>query len=302
MKVVIAGGSGALGRRIGTDLSAVGHEIVVLTRSRRDNVPFRQVTWDGCTVGSWSEELEGAVLINLAGELVDRRPTPANIELLVRSRVEPTRALVLASQRCTQPIPVWLQGSTTAIYGDSGDAAVTEDSPIPSGPPQMPGVARPWEEAAAEANATRQVILRTSLVFDTNTPLLDRLSRIVRLGLGGRISTGRQWVSWIYVVDFLSALRFLMDNEISGVVNVTSPMPVVNETLMAELRRHLNRPWSPPAPAAIVRLGAFIMRSDPALALTGRRCAPARLLDAGFEFEYPELGAALDDLLGVSKR
>ena len=298
-RILIAGGSGALGRRIATELARDGHEIAILTRSLREGMGFRQVVWDGRTVGEWAAEMEGAVVVNLAGELVDRRPTAANLELLTRSRVDPTRALVEASHRCARAPSLWLQGSTTAIYGDAGDAVVTEESPIPEGPPQMPGVARPWEEAAVGANAERQVILRMSLVFDTDTPLLDRLSRIVKFGLGGRISSGRQWVSWIHVRDMLRTVRFVMERDLRGAINVTSPVPVQNETLMRELRRHLHRPWSPPVPAPIVRLGALIMGSDPALALTGRRCIPARLQEAGFEFGFPELGPALNDLLGA---
>ena len=302
MKVVIAGGSGTLGRRIATDLAGAGHEVVILTRSPRADMSFRQATWDGRSVGSWADELDGSIVVNLAGELVDRRPTRANIDLLTRSRVEPTLALVEASHRCAEPPSVWLQGSTTAIYGDAGEAVITESSAIPEGPPQMPGVARPWEEAAAEVRADRKVILRTSLVLDTDTPILDRLSKVVRWGLGGKISKGTQGVSWIHVRDFLSALGFLLQSDLSGTVNVTSPEPVRNEELMSELRRHLNRPWSPPAPAPLVRVGALMMGSDPALALTGRRCIPARLTEAGFEFEFSKLGAALDDLLGTLAR
>lgn len=298
MKIVIAGGTGTLGRRIATNLAHDGHDVVILTRSPRPEISFRQVAWDGRTPGDWAAELEGAVVVNLAGELVDRRPTAANIELLRRSRVEPTRALAQASQDCATPVRLWLQGSTTAIYGDGGDAVIREDAPIPSGPPQMPGVAQPWEKEATHARAERQVFFRMSLVLDTDTPVLDRLSRIVKLGLGGRISTGRQWVSWIHVHDMLRALRFVLETDVDGVVNVTSPQPVQNATLMAELRRHLHRPWSPPVPSPLVRLGAWVMRSDPALALTGRRCVPARLLGQGFEFDYPVLADALDDLLG----
>ncbi len=297
MKIVIAGGTGALGRRIAADLADRGDEVVVLTRSPRKDIPFRQVTWDGRSVGAWGQELEDAVLVNLAGELVDRRPTAANIEVLKRSRVEPTRALVEASHGCRRPPVLWLQASTTAIYGDAGDLEVTEGSAIPPGPPQMPGIAVPWETAAKDANAKRQIFFRMSLVLGTGMPVLDRLSTIVRFGLGGRISSGRQWVSWIHQDDMLRAVRFALDNEIEGVLNVTSPQPVRNEMLMAELRRHLNRPWSPPVPAPIVRVGAWLMGSDPALALTGRRCFPAKLLDLGFIFGFAELGAALDDLL-----
>jgi uncharacterized protein len=302
VKVVIAGGTGALGRRIAADWAVRGNEVVVLTRSPRPNFGFRQVVWDGQTVGEWAKELDGSVLVNLAGELVDRRPTQANIDLLRRSRTEPTRALVQASQGCKEPPFVWIQGSSTAIYGDAGDAVVTEESAIPAGPPQMPGVALPWEEAAKAATSTRQIIFRMGLVLDRDTPVLDRLTRLVRMGLGGRISTGRQWVSWIHVRDMLGAFRFVIDNEIDGVVNVTSPRPVQNRTLMKELRRHLKRPWSPPTPAPLVKVGAWLMGSDPEIALTGRRCIPKRLLEAGFGFELHDLRSALDDLFPPSDR
>jgi len=298
MKILIAGGSGTLGQRIAADFAGRGDEVVVLTRSPRDDFPFRQIAWDGRTVGAWAGELEGSVLINLAGEVVDRPPTQRNIEMLRRSRVEPTRALVQASQACKPSPVVWVQASSTAIYGDAGDIVITEEAPIPQGPPQMPGVALPWEQAAKAATSERLVIFRMSLVLDTNTPVLDRLSMLVKLGLGGRISTGRQWVSWIHVRDMLRALRFVVNSEIEGVVNVTSPHPVQNETLMKELRRHLNRPWSPPTPTPLVKLGAWFMGSDPAIALTGRRCVPARLLEAGFDFELPDLRSAFDDLFG----
>ena len=293
MKVVIAGGSGSLGRRIASYFSPA-NEIVVLTRSPRADLECRQVAWDGRTVGDWAGELEGALLINLAGELVDRRPTKANIELLRTSRVEPTRALAKASQ--TFRPAVWVQGGSTAIYGDAGEGIVTEESVIPSGPPQMPGVAIPWEQAAKEGYADRQVIFRMSLVLDRDTPVLDRLSLLVKLGLGGRISGGRQWVSWIHVGDMLRALDFVIHREIEGVVNITSPHPVRNDALMRELRMCLHRPWSPPTPTPLVKLGAWLMGSDPAIALTGRRCVPARLLAEGFDFEFPHLDRALENL------
>ena len=129
MRIVLAGGSGSLGRRIAADLTARRHEVVVLTRSPRPGSPFRQVEWDGVTVGPWAAELEGAAVINLAGALVDRRPTPANVELLKTSRVEPTRALAAAAATLTTPPPVWIQAGTLAIYGDAGEAVLDESAP-----------------------------------------------------------------------------------------------------------------------------------------------------------------------------
>lgn len=300
MKVTVAGGSGALGRRLCQDLAAHGHEVVVLTRRPRPG-PFRQVEWDGRSVGPWAAELEGSAVVNLAGELVDRRPTPANVELLTRSRVEPTRALVEASATLSTPVPVWIQASTLAIYGDAGEHVLDESAPPADGPPQMAGVARAWEAAVEGAHSDRVVVLRTGIVLDTDTPALDRLVSLVRWGLGGRVGPGTQWISWIHIDDWLAIVRRALSSEageLSGVVHATAPHPVRNAELMAGLRTHLRRPPSPPTPAALVRLGAVLLRTDPALALTGRRAVPALLESRGFEFRYPHLDDALAALLG----
>jgi len=297
VRVVLAGGSGSLGRRIAADLAGRGDEIVVLTRTARPGLPYRQVTWDGATAGSWAELLPGAVLVNLAGKLVDCRPTAANIALLSRSRVEPTRALAEAAAAAGAPA-VWLQMSTLAIYGDRGDAVLDESAPVADGPPQMAGVARAWEAAAAGVPAGRQVVLRAAPVLDPGTPALDRLTGLVRWGLGGRVGSGRQWISWLHIADLLAIVRRALDEPaLAGVLHATGPKPVRNAELMATLRSVLRRPPAPPTPAPLVRLGAVLLRTDPALALTGRRCLPARLQQAGHAFSYPQLRPALEDLL-----
>jgi uncharacterized protein (TIGR01777 family) len=303
MKVVVAGGSGALGRRLCDDLAGRGHEVVVLSRNPRPGA-HRQVHWDGVSVGPWAAELAGAAVVNLAGELVDLRPTPRNIALLTSSRVQPTLALRAAAEALDAPVPVWLQASTAAIHGDAGEAVVDEDTPPADGPPQMTDVARAWEEAAAGARADRQVVLRTSVVLDRDTPALDRLVTLTRLGLGGRIASGRQWISWLHIADWLAIARWSLgiDDEPapppSGVLVASAPHPVRNAELMAALRSHLHRPPAPPTPAALVRLGAVLLRTDPALALTGRRAVSRRLAETGFRFRYPTLDEALTDLLG----
>jgi uncharacterized protein (TIGR01777 family) len=297
-KIVLAGGSGALGRRLAADLGERSHEIVILTRSPHAGASHRQVAWDGATAGPWAQELSGAVVVNLAGELVDRPPTPANIALLTRSRVEPTTALVAAAAGLDRPPAVWIQASTLAIYGDAGETVLDETAPPADGPPQMAGVAKAWEGAAAGANAGRQVVMRTGIVLDRDTPALDRLAGLARWGLGGRVADGQQWVSWIHIADFLAVVRrFLDDDDMAGVYHVTSPNPVRNADLMAALRRVLRRPWAPPTARPLVRLGAAVLRTDPALALTGRRAVPRRLVEAGFSFEHPDLLPALEDLL-----
>lgn len=300
MKVIVAGGSGGIGRRVCTDLGQRGHDVVVLTRAARQDSAYRQIEWDGKTVGPWASELAGAAVINLCGAIVDRPPTPANVALLTRSRVEPTTALVQAADSIDTPPVAWIQMSTLAIYGDAGDTVLDESARPADGPAQMPGVARPWEEAARGARVARQVILRTGIVLDPYTPAMKRLAGLVRLGLGGRIGTGKQWVSWLHFADFQAIVRACLDDQaLTGVVHATSPNPVTNVELMSALRHVLHRPAAPPTPAWLLRFGAFFLRSDPALALTGRRCVPGALTRAGFEFAFPVLDPALRDLLAA---
>lgn len=237
-------------------------------------------------------------MVNLAGELVDRRPTTSNIELLTSSRVDPTRALVEASRTLDAPVPVWVQASTLAIYGDAGDMVLDESAPPAEGPPQMAGVARAWEGAVEGARTDRLVVLRTGIVLDNDTPALDRLLSLARWGLGGRVGPGTQWVSWTHIDDWLDIVRTALapSSALEGVLHATGPEPARNADLMAALRRSLHRPAAPPTPALLVRLGAVLLRTDPALALTGRRAVPARLLEAGFTFAHPDLDEALCDL------
>lgn len=296
MKVVVAGGSGSLGQSISRDLLEHGHEVVVLSRSPA--AAGRWVRWDGATVGAWAHELAGAAVINLCGALVDRPPTPANIALLTRSRVEPTRTLARAVAEAGPPAPVWVQMSTLAIYGDAGEAVLDETAPAADGPPQMAGVAKAWEQSASDVPARRRVILRTGIVLQRDTPAIRRLTGLVRWGLGGRVGDGRQWISWLHVTDLLAVVRRCLDDpQLDGIIHATSPEPVRNAELMATLRRALHRPPAPPTPAPLVHLGARVLRTDPALALTGRRCVPARLQQAGFQFAHPGLHAAITDLL-----
>jgi len=297
VKVVLAGGNGALGRRIAADLADRGHVVVVLSRSPAAGGRGRQLPWDGVHVGPWATELAGAALINLAGALVDRRPTTANIELLTSSRVQPTRALRQAAASLATPPAVWIQMSTLAIYGDSGDAVLDETAAPADGPAQMAGVARAWETAGKGATAGRQIVLRTAVVLDRGTLAYARLAALTRWGLGGRMGTGSQWISWLHIDDFLAIVRYCLgDAALAGVIHATSPEPVRNAEFMGAFRRAWGRSAAPPTPAWLLRLGAVLLRTDPALALTGRRCVPSRLGALGFGFTFPEIGGALADL------
>jgi uncharacterized protein (TIGR01777 family) len=284
LNVVIAGGTGALGRRIAADLTCRGHDVTILTRSISADVPYPQVTWDARTVGPWAEVLNppNTVVINLAGKLVDCRPTEANIAELTASRVDATRALVEAAAE--RGVRRWIQASTTAIWSDAGERWCTEDTPLPEpGLPQMTGVARPWEAAVRDANTEHLTVLRTSIVLDTDSPALAKMVGVTRAFLGGPLGDGRQWFSWIHVDDWLTLVRAGLGIEPGvelpdGVVVAAAPHPVRNAELMRELRRHVGRPrrWRPRRrcwPSALWR-SAAIRRSASPVGMPPRRCCP----------------------------
>ncbi|MDN5725909.1 MAG: DUF1731 domain-containing protein [Propionibacteriales bacterium] len=306
LRVVIAGGSGALGRRLAADLVCRGQEVVILTRQERADLPFTQRVWDGRTVGGWDEGLfdepSRTAMVNLAGRLIDGRPTEKFIAELRASRVKSTRALVEASRGLSAPLARWVQASTASIWGDAGEQRLTEDSPIPAvGVPQMTGVAAPWEQAVEPANAKQLAVLRISIVFDRDSQVLNTLGGLAKVGLGGRVGNGRQWFSWIHVEDWLAIARAALGLDpvvsLEGVVVASSPNPVRNEHLMKLLRVVLSGPPSPPTPAPLVKIGAFLMDTDPLLALTGRHATSRVLPEQGFEFAHPELEDALRSLV-----
>ncbi|MEV5651212.1 DUF1731 domain-containing protein [Nocardia sp. NPDC052254] len=303
--VVIAGGTGALGRHIAADLACRGQRVTILTRHPDPALPFPQIRWDGRTQGEWVNALRGPgrlAVINLAGRLVDCRPTPRNVEMLRRSRVDSTAALVTASTTLDRPIDYWIQAGTTAIWSDAGEMRCTETTPLPVGLPQMTGVAQPWEAAFEGAAAQRWIILRTSIVLDPQARALRRLIALTKAGLGGSVGRGDQWFSWIHIEDWLAIVRagLGLDPEIdlpNGIVVAATENPVRNRELMTALRRRLRRPPAPPTPAPLLRIGAVFLRTDPALGLTGRHATSEVLARTGFRFRHPTLDDALADLL-----
>lgn len=290
-RIVLPGGSGYLGGHLARRLVARGDDVVVLTRGPARLVDgVRHVSWDGRTVGAWASEVDGAdAVVHLAGKRVDCRPTRTNVAALVSSRVEPVRAVGAAVASCDAPPGVWVQLSTLAVHGDSGDTLIDDDTPAPTvGPPQMTGVARAWEAAFHEAapDVPRRVLVRAGIALGgDDDPATARLLQLARLGLGGSVGGGEQWVSWLALDDLLRILvRAVDDGTMSGTYLATSPEPVTNAEMMAAYRRLAGRSVGLPSPAWVTRIGAWLLGSDPALALTSRRAVPTRLLAEGFEF------------------
>jgi uncharacterized protein (TIGR01777 family) len=301
-RVILAGGSGFIGSALAPVLLDHGYDVTILTRGpTRTQGPIRHVTWDAATSGPWSAELDGAAaIINLVGRTVDCRKTPENRRVILESRVNSVRALGKACRACAHPPPLWIQTSTAHIYGDTADEILDESSPLGQGFAPQVGLA--WEQSlnqfAPPQDQCRRVILRISFVLGRHGGALRTLTRLARWFLGGATGSGHQYISWIHEADLQAILlRALTNRQMQGVYVVTAPNPVTNAQFMRELRRAVYRPWSPPVPEAMVRLGAWMMRTDPELALLGRRCVPSRLLAEEFAFQFPELRAALADLM-----
>lgn len=299
-KVVIAGGAGFLGQSLTRELARAGFEVVVLSRGGGVPEPAaRLVRWDARSVGAWASELEGAAaVVNLVGRTVDCRKTPANKAVILSSRVDSVRALAAGLTGVRDRPPVWVQSGTAHIFGDTADEVLDDSSPTGTG--FAPEVGRAWEAALAEAEVpgVRKVLLRISFVLGRGGGALATLARLARFGLGGTVGTGRQYMSWLHEADLNAMiLRAVGDVSMSGAYVATAPNPVTNAEFMRELRRAVGWPWSPPAPEALVRLGSWLLRTDPELALLGRRCVPTRLTREGFMFRFPTLREALADLI-----
>lgn len=299
-KLVIAGGSGSIGRALIASLPADEWDVIVLTRSpqtREDGV--REIAWDGKSVGDWAAELEGAdAVLNLAGRNIDCRPTKANRELILRSRVDSTRAIGEAIAAAEMPPKVWVNASAMAYYGDVGARECFENSPGGTG--FLAEVCQAWEAAQTncETPKTRQVRLRISVVLDADSGALPRLKQLAHFALGGTVGNGKQVLSWIHMQDMVDVIRFaLVAPDAEGAYNCAAPGAVPNKVFQRTLRKVLGEYVGLWAPAFAVKLGAWLMGSNGELALMGAKLVPKRLEKADFEFLYPELEGALRDLL-----
>ena len=305
--IVIAGGSGFLGVSLACHLLESGHRVAILSRNKpkaeiNATGQWDFVSWDARSLGDWQSVIDGAdAVVNLVGRTVDCIKTPDHCDEILRSRVEATRVLGKAMKAVEVLPPIWVQMSTAHIYGDPPSLNCTESSPFGYG--LAPRVGKAWEAEFANSihPDQRGVVLRTSFVVGRDRGAgggaLSRLRSIARLGLGGRVGSGQQGMSWIHEKDMNRIFaRAIFDSSMEGVYIASSPNPVSQVEFMRSLRRSLRVPFGLPATETMVRFGAhWILRTDPELALYGRY-VPERLVESGFAFDFPDLDGALADL------
>jgi hypothetical protein len=289
VKVVVSGASGLIGTALVPALQADGHEVIRLVR--REPSSADEIRWDPAAGELDAERLhEVDAFVNLSGEYLGKRWTEARKRAILDSRVDST-ALLARTAATLDPRPALVVASAVGFYGDRGDEILTEESAPGSG--FLADVVRAWEAAADPARqaGVRVVHLRQGIVLAREGGALKPMLLPFKLGVGGRVGSGRQWWSWIAVDDLVAAYAYSLANDVEGAVNVTSPNPATNEQFTKALGSALHRPTIFPVPALAVR--ALFGEMGEAMLLGGQRVLPARLLDAGFEFSAPTIDVGL---------
>ncbi|UCE18272.1 MAG: TIGR01777 family oxidoreductase [Gemmatimonadota bacterium] len=301
--VIVTGASGFIGRILCASLIERGYTLVALSRNPekgRDMLgdKVQVVFWDGRSAEGWGHYADGAyAIVNLAGDNIGSgKWTKEKKQSILQSRLNAGRAVVDAVKQAQNKPKVVLQASGIGVYGDRGDERCDESTPLGTG--FLPDVGRQWEASTQGVTdfGVRHAIIRTGVVLGKNDGFLPRNMLPFRLFLGGHFGSGKQWLSWIHIDDEARAIRFLMENEkAQGVFNLNAPNPLMSKEFAKTLGRSMKRPSWLPVPGFLLRL-LFGEMAD-ALILSGQRGVPKRLLDLGFEFQYPELESALRNIL-----
>jgi uncharacterized protein len=304
MRIVLAGGTGFLGRPLAQALAAKGHDIAILTRQPASSParPGHFIPWDpNGDVGPWADALDGAdAVVNLAGESIgERRWSDTQKQRILDSRVRATKSLAQAIRRSAHPARVLISGSAVGYYGPLADQVATEEHP--AGLDFLANVCKQWESEAGRAanTATRVACIRTGLVIEKDGGALPRMLLPFKLGAGGPLGSGRQYWPWIHRADWVALVSWAIDTPAAqGPLNATAPNPVSNSEFARALGRALHRPAIMPAPAFALRIALGEMAD--ALLLSGQRAVPAKAERLGFSFRYTQLDDALRAIFAAS--
>ena len=296
MRVLVSGSTGLIGTSLVEALQAASHTPARLLRSGTDD-HTEAVFWAPASGEFSPDSLEDIdAVVHLAGEpIADKRWSEAQKTRILESRTTTTALLAHAIAAAKNPPAVFLSGSAIGFYGDRGDEQLSEVSS--SGEGFLAEVVRAWEHAAAPAHtSTRLAYLRTGVVLSPDGGALEAQLPFFKLGIGGRIGDGRQWLSWISIQDMVQGIIWLLDNDVSGPVNMTAPNPVTNAEFTKTLGQVLGRPTILPTPKAVM-WAKFGRELTQQLLYASQRVEPAALLAGGYQFRQPELAGALQSIL-----
>lgn len=301
-KIIIAGGTGFLGTIITDFYTQKGYKIVILTRKNRINESNVQyVKWDAKTQGYWTTKLEGAeMLINLNGKSVDCRYNDKNKELIYDTRIQSTWTLQKAMEQLKNPPKLWINASSATIYRHSLDQPMTEQKGE-LGIGFSVDVVKKWESAFFENELpkTRKVALRIAIVLGKNGGALQPLLGLSKIGMGGKQGKGNQMFSWIHEIDFVNIVDFVKQNEnLEGIINVSSPHPLSNKSVMQKIRKAIGRPFGIPMPKWLLEIGARIIKTETELIVKSRYVLPERLLQQHYKFKFSDFDTAIEHLVG----
>jgi uncharacterized protein len=298
-KIIIAAGTGFLGQVLVNHFRNQFTEIIVLTRGEfKLDGNVRYVHWNAKTMTGWENELENAdVLINLAGKSVDCRYTEANKQEIIASRIDSTKVLTMAVLCCQNPPKHWLNSSTATIYKHSLDKQ-NDETNGDIGDDFSMNVAKAWEKVFFETDTpkTLKTALRTAIVLGQKGGAFVPLKNLVKFGLGGKQGSGRQLVSWIHEKDFARAVGFIIQKQMTGVVNIVAPKPLPNKDFMKALRSALHVPIGIAIAKNLLEFGAKIIGTETELVLKNRNVIPGRLLENGFTFTFDTIEKTFTDL------
>ena len=298
MKVIIAGGSGFIGRALIEEFSKGGYEVAVLSRSNKPIPDAQTIQWDGKTVGFWAESLEGAdAIINVVGENVFTHWTEEKKARMMGSRVEPTKAIAQAIDQCKNPPASWVNASAVGYYGDNGDRQVTETSP--PGNDFLAEICKNWEAAQADCSCqqTKKCAVRIGFVLGKDGGAFPMLRKLTKLFQSTQLGNGRQWVPWIHVEDLARVFRLCVDERLESPINGVGPAPVTNAELTVALRHQMHRPWAVPVPKFALEIASLVALPPTEVTLASQRALPARLEYLKFQYKFPILDQAISDLL-----
>jgi len=297
-KIILAGGSGFIGKELSQYFEKQGVEVIILTRNpKKQNERF----WDGKNLDNWKETLEEAwAVINLAGKTINCRFTEKNKKEIIDSRTDSTKIIGKAIMECKKPPKFWLNTSTATLYKESiaNELPKTENDNIyDNGFTEE--VAKIWERTFDEifVKETKKAILRTSIVLGKIGGAFPMLLKLAKRGLCTPQASGNQYITWIHILDYCRAVNFILENEIQGIFNMCAPNPVTNKHFNNCLKKKVKPLFTLPQPKWLLEMGAVFVGTETELILKSSNVVPQRFITEGFDFQYKTIETAFDNLI-----